>query len=263
MGQEQSQQEQQDSVFFYTVASGKDGKDVLEEAESKDHSRQLCSRSVTNAYSRRSDTYQSNSMSEDQEDSLLVLLEFYRPRLPYRLKDIQATIVPLMPSADGGMPHTRPDDVICVPLSSHPISLETFTHELWHLHQRAFYSEWLRFFEEHWHFKRYTGDIPTNLQSALRINPDTMKDPLWIWQDKWVPLCVFLNPVSPSLGATAVWFYNTKTGIHHQQRPPEMAAFFSKQLPSVAYEHPCELAAYIKNENQCPAYQAFQKVWLQ
>ena len=75
------------------------------------------------------------------------------------------------------------------------------------------------------------------------MNPDTRTDPLWIWHDTWVPLCVFLNPVSPEVGQAAVWFYNAKTRTHIQHIPPSMAAFFSG-LPPMAYEHPCELAAY-------------------
>ena len=237
MGSQQSYQVR-GTTPFYSIGSSTE----LAAAEAIDHYRTDCQESRTNRIARDRTTYAVNRLPD--EATFLEMIHDFRNRLPDALQPIQAVIVPLMPSADAGMPHTRPPNLIAYPLTGAGLSFETFSHELWHIHQRMRYKEWVEFFERGWGFKPFEGDVPSQMDYVLRINPDTMTDPLWIWNDTWVPMCVFLNPVTPELSQTDVWFYNVRSKAHSQQIPSAMAEFFSKWLPKTAFEHPCELAAY-------------------
>lgn len=249
--------------YFYPVLTGYKATLALQQAELGDGYEALCKRNLSNRQARFSSNYMANSSDEASIQRNQALLNTYRAHLPPPLAALKAQVVLLMPSADGGMPHTRPDHLICVPDRPAFLPFETFCHELWHIHQRAHYGQWKTFFEKAWSFQIYKGAIPSSLQGVLRINPDTMADPLWIWKDTWIPLCVFLNPVSPRLDQTAVWFYNVRTQRHIQTPPPDMAAFFGTDVPAVAYEHPCELAAYLATStSESPARQAFVKHFL-
>lgn len=237
--------------------------EALASAEGVDGYEALCRRNLPNRQARAAYNYMSNGMNEEGIRQYQALLSTYWARLPPPLKALPANVVLLMPSADGGMPHTRPNHLICVPGRATALPYETFCHELWHIHQRAHYDTWTTFFNKSWSFHIYKGSIPDTLRDVLRINPDTMADPLWIWRDTWVPLCVFLNPVSPRLDQTAVWFYNVRTQRHRQDPPPEMAAFFGTDIPAVAYEHPCELAAYsATSTSESPGHTALLKHFL-
>ena len=246
MGSQPSKQQQQQQqplpLSFYSIGSAA----TLAAAEDLDHYRTDCQASRSNRIARDRTTYAYNRMGDQEEATLLSTIHAFRNRLPDALQPIQAILVPLMPTADAGMPHTRPRNVIAYPLTGAGLSFETFSHELWHLHQRRWYKDWVQFFETSWGFRVFEGDIPAQFEYVLRINPDTMTDPLWVWNGTWVPICVFLNPVSPELSQTDVWFYNVRTKTHVQDIPPAMAEFFSNnsRLPKTAFEHPCELAAY-------------------
>ena len=240
--QSQPQQQPQQSFSFYSIGTAA----TLAAAEDLDHYRADCQESRSNRIARDRTTYSYNRMGDQEEGRFLAMIHDFRNRLPDALQPIQAVVVPLMPSADAGMPHTRPHHIIAYPLTGGGLSFETFSHELWHIHQRKWYKDWVQFFEKEWRFRVFEGDLPSQFEFVLRINPDTMTDPLWVWNDTWVPMCVFLNPVTPELSQTDVWFYNVRSKTYVQDIPPAMAEFFSKhsRLPKTAFEHPCELAAY-------------------
>ena len=240
MGGQQSQQQQPFS--FYSIGTAA----TLAAAEDLDHYRTDCQESRSNRIARDRTTYAYNRMGAQEEGRFLAMIHDFRNRLPDALQPIQAVVVPLRPSADAGMPHTRPPHIIAYPLTGGGLSFETFSHELWHIHQRKWYKDWVQFFEKEWRFRVFEGDLPSQFEFVLRINPDTMTDPLWVWNDTWVPMCVFLNPVTPELSQTDVWFYNVRSKTYVQDIPPAMAEFFSNnsRLPKTAFEHPCELAAY-------------------
>jgi len=259
--QQQQQQPQQPSSFsFYSIGSAAS----LAAAEDLDHYRADCYSSRANRIARDRTTYSFNRLPNESE--FLEIIHDFRNRLPDALQPIQAVVVPLMPTADAGMPHTRPPTIIAYPLTGAGLSFETFSHELWHLHQRRWYKDWVQFFEKEWGFKPFDGDLPSQFEYVLRINPDTRTDPLWIWNNTWVPMCVFLNPVTPELSQTDVWFYNVRTKTYVQDVPPAMAEFFSKnsRLPKTAFEHPCELAAYGLTDDslQSVAMERARKRWV-
>jgi hypothetical protein len=246
------------SNFSCHVAVGAEGAAALVSAEQEDGYLESIQLDRANRISRQSMTYAANRITSAQADVLAERIASFT--IPKRLH-LKPTVIALMPSADGGMPHTRPSNTICLPQSASALTNATFVHELWHLHQRAHYETWKRFFADQWQWRVYEGDLPPHLEEVRRINPDTMKDPLWIWKNEWVPVCVFLNPVTPELKYTSVWFYNARSRIHYRQPPRDMATFFSSTLTASAYEHPCETSAYMLADgcDPCPAYKALKE----
>ena len=261
--QSQQQQQQQQQQLAFHITSGAEGAAALAAAERQDNYIQQVSTNRTNRIARQSMNYAANRLTMSQQEILATQIESCLPSVPYILRSLQVTIVPLMPSADGGMPHTRPADLVCLPQSGGAISTTTFVHELWHLHQRAHYAEWTTFFERGWKWQPWSGQLPSELEAQRRLNPDTLRDPLWLWDSTWVPVCLFLNPSSPSFEETATWFYNVNTRHHYRTLPETMAAFFSSSLSPSAYEHPCETSAYMITGPvlDCPAYRVLLKQW--
>jgi hypothetical protein len=163
-------------------------------------------------------------------------------KVPKQLQDIgEIKIVCLMHSADGGMPHTRPPNLICYPMMN--LSQTTFIHELCHLHQRKFPEVWSTIFHS-LGWKPWDDMLPSSLESHRRYNPDTIDSPLWI-RDKWVPIPIFRNVMNPVLNEVDIWFYHIEERYHVKTVPEELAI---EMIPSSAYEHPREITAYIISE---------------
>jgi hypothetical protein len=216
---------------------------ALLEAELQDNYRAKCYADRLNSIARTGQSYVAAKQTETDRAVCEQHIQRIAPREFAGLGPVE--VVYLMPSADGGLPHTRPPRLICLPMSPSPVSAETLNHELWHVHQRAFPDKWARFLRDHWNFVPYHGTLPEKFHNMLRHNPDTLAHPLWLWREEWVPVCLFTNPTTPTLKDTAVWFYNTRKGQYTTSPPAPMLAFFGANLPSVAYEHPYELAAYL------------------
>ena len=151
-----------------------------------------------------------------------------------------------MYSADGGMPHTRPYDMICVPNLKQLQSISTLKHELWHIHQRNFQPQWTAIFNK-LGWTEYKGSIPASFEDHRRLNPDTIDCPLWIYQNKWIPVPIFTDISNPVLSQVEIWFYHA-TEQYHVRRIPSSLAIEFPELPQSAYEHPRELTAYLLAE---------------
>jgi hypothetical protein len=214
---------------------------LLAKAEEIDNYQVECYEDRCNSYARRNFSYAPNTVSS---------VEYYNnmftsfvSRVPQQLRDVgELRILLLMPSADGGMPHTRPPNLICYPghLSA---SVSTFVHELCHVHQRKFPMMWnIIFTTLGWSV--WNGSLPPALDSCRRYNPDTIDRPLWINGD-WVPIPVFRDVMKPVLGEVDIWFYNAKKQYHVRTVPDEIEI---EGLPHSAYEHPREITAYIIGE---------------
>jgi hypothetical protein len=230
--------------------------EALYYAESKDRYNRLCNESSSNSEARHGMNYTAASLSETDIQVLNNLFKNYVPFVPPRLlHDIDyISIATLMPSADGGFPHTRPERLICFPQSASLPSLQTFIHELWHIHQRKYPDLWKRLYLNIWGFKEWRdeGDakLPEELRKQIRINPDTLgingDRGLYCWKNEWVPLPIFLSPSRPKMNDCAIWFWNIRTMKWRQSPPEAWTAFFSSPLvPSSANEHPNELSAYM------------------
>jgi hypothetical protein len=106
------------STLHFTIVTNKaEAQGLLQEAESIDFYLEECYRSKSNAKSRLHLQYQPNQIAYRDLKFFEVVLENATARIPFRLmKDLrEVKFIQLMPSADGGMPHTRPGSLICYP----------------------------------------------------------------------------------------------------------------------------------------------------
>ena len=135
------------SLHFIVIANKNQAQALLDTAEKEDFYLEECHDNKANSLARRNLTYFANQVSIQDNNYAMAYLDAANLYLPIRLlNDLkEVKIVQLMPSADGGMPHTRPDNIICYPDISQLFSKTTLIHELWHIHQRAFKNEWFNF----------------------------------------------------------------------------------------------------------------------
>jgi len=221
---------------------------LLANAEKKDFYLTECHDDRNNSYARRQMTYTSNTISPVDVRFYTLQLDVLKDRIPIRLQiDLgEIQIIQLMPSADGGMPHTRPDAIICYPDIKRLSSLSTLVHELWHIHQRKFQSLWNDvFLRLGW--AEWKGKLPMHLENNRRYNPDTIDCPLWMFKNTWIPIPIFNDVSTPKVDEVSIWFYHNT--LHHisKQIPEELDSVFP-HLPHSAYEHPRELTAYMLSE---------------
>jgi hypothetical protein len=236
------------TLFFQIIRNKDDAQRILEQAEQRDLYLSECRDNRTNAIARKFCSYSPNYVAFDEEQRYAHVLQESIEQLPLRLRsDLQhIQIIPLMYSADGGMPHTRPYNIICIPNLTQLQSISTLKHELWHIHQRNFQPQWTAIFNK-LGWAEYTGTIPASLEDHRRLNPDTVDCPLWIYQAKWIPIPIFTDISHPVLSQVEIWFYHA-TEQYHVKRIPSSLAIEFPDLPQSAYEHPRELTAYLLAE---------------
>ena len=240
MGNHESSQ-----LNFNFIFNKEEANQLLKSAEQKDFYLAECHDNKANSSARRSLTYTGNYVSFDDAQHYQQWLQDAISTLPIRLRSDLSTIsiVPLMFSADGGMPHTRPYNMICVPNLKHLESISTLTHELWHVHQRNFQPLWATIFTA-LGWTEWKGTLPILLEENRRYNPDTIDSPLWIYRNRWVSVPIFKNITSPQIGDVEIWFYDVEQEYHVKTIPASLSSEFPN-LPSSAYEHPRELTAYL------------------
>lgn len=240
----------QTNLQFTLISNKLDAESLLKAAEAKDFYLEECHDNKSNALARRTLTYSPNTISLRDKNYANIYLEGIISVLPKRLvSDLdQVNVIQLMTSADGGMPHTRPDNIICYPDISQLFSRSTLIHELWHLHQRKYNELWIDVFKTlGWTI--WKGKLPNHLETYRRYNPDTIDYPLFIYEDKWVPVPIFKDITKPIVSDVEIWFYNPEKEYHLKQVPNEIVSYFP-DLPSSAYEHPREITAYMLAEPQ-------------
>lgn len=154
------------------------------------------------------------------------------------------TIVTMHPSADGGMPHTRPPSTICLPayFPEHRLE-EILRHERIHLDQRKNAYAWsIRLEADGW--TPVEGkEIPEEYRRRCRINPDTCWSPFWAWQKRYVPLPFFVREDKPDLADISVRWYDLQEEMLTSVIAATLTAKYGPLSPSEA-EHPFELMAY-------------------
>lgn len=173
-------------------------------------------------------------------------------------------IIILDPSAEGGMPHTRPG-IICLPAHYPESKLkETLEHEMIHISQKRQATLWAsRASIEGWEPVR-PGLIPDFWASRLRLNPDTFNT-LYAWkglastglastgprvqgprvQGRYVPLPVFIREDKPNMREIEVRWLDVAEGIVKTSPPTSFTQVYGT-LGAVQAEHPYELWAYSK-----------------
>lgn len=158
-----------------------------------------------------------------------------------------------------GLPHTRPPSTIWFPESALRSNKqefnETFLHECIHLHQREHADRWNQFYKEVWGFKPWSGRIPKDVERRRRLNPDTIRQPFYIWRNKWVPIAVYSKPDAANLREVRLIFLRPSAdgeGAGWESVCPEgWLDFFGTQEPSIC-EHPHEMSAYFLSDNENP-----------
>jgi len=154
------------------------------------------------------------------------------------------TILTLHPSADGGMPHTRPPATICLPAYFPESRLEeTLKHERIHLDQRKRYGGWVAALSAEGWTPVDEEEIPEEYRKRCRINPDTCWSPFWAWKDHYVPLPFFMREDKPEMKDISVRWYN----LHDKHLSSAIPSSIVKKygtLQSHSLEHPFELMAY-------------------
>lgn len=236
------------NLSFKLISDKRAAQDVLNEAEAEDFYLEECHDDKLNSLARRNLTYIANSIPLRENTYANSFLESTQNYLPIRLlndlKEIK--IIQLMPSADGGMPHTRPNSIICYPDISQLFSKTTLIHELWHIHQRIYKDLWFKSFKRiGW--TMWEGKLPDELEKARRYNPDTLDCPYWVFDDEWIPIPIFRNISKPTVADVEIWFYNIKKNFHIKRVPESILAYFPGLSPN-AYEHPREITAYMLSE---------------
>uniref|UniRef100_A0A6C0KTA9 Uncharacterized protein n=1 Tax=viral metagenome TaxID=1070528 RepID=A0A6C0KTA9_9ZZZZ len=242
MGQSSSEPEPE-HLTWKIISDKQIGNAILQTAEDKDHYLKECHLHKSNSLARRSQSYSANSMNEKEyyQRILEKAMELIPRRLKMELREI--AIISLMPSADGGMPHTRPSSIICFPNPKQMLSTSTLIHELWHIHQRLYIEKWAKTFET-MGWSKWNGALPKALDTHRRFNPDTIDCPLWIFHNRWVPVPIFKDVMRPEMGEVFMWFYDAQDMVRVTSIPLELQTEYPN-MPASAYEHPREITAYL------------------
>ena len=233
-------------IKFNVIENNLEAKALLHIAEKNDYYLEECHDDKLNSIARRNLTYSPNVISKNDMININSFLN--NIKLPQRLHmDLETVnIIQLMPTADGGMPHTRPGEIICFPDISQLFSQTTLIHELWHIHQRKYQIEWMEIFKNiGWNI--WNGKLPEHLEKHRRYNPDTLDCPLWIFNNTWIPIPIFNNITHPKVEDVDIWFYNPNRNYHVKEIPHELEFIFN-HLNNKAYEHPREITAYMLSE---------------
>lgn len=158
------------------------------------------------------------------------------------------TIVTTSPSCEAGMPHTRAGDRIIIPAS---VALadraEIIDHELIHIHQKRHPAAWLKFYRSGWAFTFSPippREMPAEVTESRRSNPDTWDPrsggPWACWRNRWWPVPVYTDPVTPRLRECITVWWDSVTGEILTAPPAEWIQFFGRPSQD---EHPHEIAA--------------------
>jgi hypothetical protein len=152
----------------------------------------------------------------------------------------------LDPRSDAGLPHTRGNSGIAMPifLLWHP-NEKTLRHELVHLSQKQYKTKWWDFYTRNWSFKiaseKEFMSIPEKLRSRRRINPDTLGSPYTVWKERYIPLSVFPSYAKPDLRVCKRGFWDLKMSQWTWEEPPGWIQMFGSDFND---EHPNEIAAH-------------------
>jgi hypothetical protein len=155
---------------------------------------------------------------------------------------LNTKIVEMHPSAESGLPHTRPPNLICMPLyfPEHRYK-ETLIHELIHIDQRRRKPLWdAKFMKEGWS-PLDESLIPERWYNQCRLNPDTIDSRFWAFEKQHVPLPLFERADKPDLRQVRVFWWDMETGIRQLEAPRRFQERYGP-VPSQP-EHPRELSA--------------------
>lgn len=229
-----------DSLDLESLRAGPTKEEVmLVEAEAKDFYRKHCAEDEINRQARLHCQYVPHSGQS---------ASFFKNIIPAWLSPVaeKSHIIWMHPSADAGLPHTRPGMLVCMPMYFPKNRLGgTLAHELVHCWQRMVPGMWKGIYAKQGWRPAHSDEIqkvPEDLMLRVRINPDTiMSGPFWVWKERYLPLAVFERTDKPSLKETNVRWFDLKNGYAYRSPPLDFQDFFG---PVGDPEHPAEVAAY-------------------
>jgi hypothetical protein len=228
MGQSESKIEADIAAPYFL--HGAEASDALAKAETQDQYLTKIGANSINVRARSEFAYYPFAESKALETYVVDSPPFPRGQIVY-----------MMPSADAGFPHTRGDSVICIPAYFPPTKLaQLLVHERIHLHQKQFSEKYGAFYKSQWGFTPNMYPIPEKIQKIIRLNPDTIKGPVYIWRDMWIPFSVFEREDRPNMRDCSTVWYNPKGGVLLKTMPPAWKEFFGDVSQA---EHPNELSA--------------------
>jgi hypothetical protein len=173
-------------------------------------------------------------------------------------------VIWMNPTADAGLPHTRPPYYICIPQGTDlttDAGRTTLTHERIHVSQRLHEAKWTALYEKAWNWTVVSApELPKQYLKRLRLNPDTYSAPTYAWQKEWIPYTIFESSYAPDLKKTRTVWWHIPTKNMYTASPPGFDAYYGVNGTTAIAEHPHELAAYIlsTSTNQSPARRALE-----
>ena len=219
--------------------------DCLVAAELIDGYRGACRRNRMNWEVREGQGYELSSISERAR----TFLSDGVGALPL-LQGMEIAI--LNPEADGGLPHTRPPNLICLPAAlckEEAVSKDfrvTLLHEAIHISQRQEPQLWEDFcIREGW-IPVARERIPEEFIDRCRINPDTISRPFWAWELYHVPLPLFSPYGENKISSTKIQWLDLRTGALLHNFPKSFEKKYGRKFGQP--EHPYEIYAEIFSE---------------
>lgn len=226
--------------------------DLLEQAERIDGYRKKCLENTYNAAARKSQHYELDSLSPTALFYLRGAVEAVPLARP-------CEFIILNETADGGMPHTRPANVICLPkglCKEAPASnefLEMLRHEAIHVDQRAHTAEWNAVLDPIGWTPVAAETIPAEFRERCRVNPDTCMSPFWAWKRYHVPLPLFRRDPTPrSLHDCSVHWMDLRSGALHASPPTSFLQVYGSAL--LQSEHPYEIYAELLSKKNVTSH---------
>lgn len=151
-------------------------------------------------------------------------------------------LITMAPSADAGLPHTRPPNLICVP-AYYDLNNETLLHELLHLHQRKEGDRWEGYFRTQGWEPVAEQHVPGRWLRRVRLNPDTIDKRFYAWENRYVPLPMFEREDHPDLRECLVRWWDQRSGSLSADPPDSFVKAFGRNHPQP--EHPREVNAVV------------------
>lgn len=206
----------------------------LQEAEAQDGYLAKCRKDASNSSARRACSY---TVWPDQGLAEKLASRGYASK-----------IIIMHPSCEGGMPHTRPGGVICLPAYFPDEKLErTMRHEHIHIWQRDAAEEWETLCQrDGWRkipASVAESEIPLQWLERCRLNPDTVQSRWWAWQGTYIPLPLFTRTDKPDLHDIVIRWYDRISGRVLTSPPTSYTRRYGSVGPAMM-EHPFEWAAY-------------------
>jgi hypothetical protein len=204
----------------------------LSKAEHMDGYRKACFNSEYNTLARQGQSY--TFFPCDRRQELQNIVDHYDITKGNR-------VITLHPSADGGFPHTRPENIICMP-ADFPLNnaLKTLIHESCHINQRNNPAPWVSYSMRQGWWPVNQHEIPEKWIERSRINPDTMAEPYWAWQDYYIPLPLFSNEQNPKINECDIRWFDVRNKVLYTTPP---RSFIERYGNASQPEHPYEVSA--------------------